>query len=249
MTVLLETFGKTVDRVDVIVVGAHPDDVEIGCGGTVARLADQGYAVGIVDLTDGEPTPRSPSPEVRVAEAVEAAKILGASFRCILPLTNRRLFDDFEARTALATVFRQFRPRLVLGLGAPTPLASPDHEQAGKITEAAVFYSRLCKWDEYFDGRPPHVIERFMYYYLATRDLNPVRPGAWGIVHDITDTIDRKMAAIAAYRTQFEQRPEVLERLKAISLQHGQTAGFVAGEVLGVPGSLGTKNLMGLLFD
>ncbi|GAB6166309.1 PIG-L family deacetylase [Thermostilla marina] len=245
----LETFGNEVDRVDVIAVGAHPDDVEIGCGGTVARLADQGYTVGIVDLTDGEPTPRSPSPDVRIAEAVEAARILGAAFRCILPLTNRRLFDDFEGRVALATVFRRFRPRLVLGLGAPTPLASPDHEQAGKLTEAAVFYSRLCKWDSHFDGRAPHTIERLMYYYLATRDLDPVRPGAWGIVHDITDTIDRKIEAIAAYRTQFEQRPEVLERLKAISLQQGQTAGFGAGEVLGVPGTLGTRNLMGLFFD
>ena len=65
------------DSLDVIAVGAHPDDVEIGCGGTLARLVQQGYDVGIVDLTDGEPTPGSPSPEVRLAEAAEAARILG----------------------------------------------------------------------------------------------------------------------------------------------------------------------------
>src|SRR5690606_27811303 len=64
-------------ELDVIAVGAHPDDVEIGCGGTLAKLAEQGYRVGIVDLTDGEPTPGSPGPEVRLAEATAAAQILG----------------------------------------------------------------------------------------------------------------------------------------------------------------------------
>ena len=66
---------------DVIAVGAHPDDVEIACGGTLARLVKQGYRVGIVDLTDGEPTPASPGPEVRLAEAQAAAKVLGAKLR------------------------------------------------------------------------------------------------------------------------------------------------------------------------
>ena len=87
-------------QLDVIAVGAHPDDVEIACGGTWAGLARQGYKVGIVDLTDGEPTPRSPSPDVRRAEARRAAETLGAEHRVILDLPNRRLFDDFDARVA-----------------------------------------------------------------------------------------------------------------------------------------------------
>ena len=69
------------EPLDVIAVGAHPDDVEIACGGTLAKLVRQGYRVGIVDLTDGEPTPGSPGPEVRLAEAAEAAKILGVQMR------------------------------------------------------------------------------------------------------------------------------------------------------------------------
>src|ERR1700682_6101823 len=88
-------------QLDVIAVGAHPDDVEIACGGTLAKLARQGYRVGIIDLTDGEPTPCSPGPETRLAEARKAAEVLGVHVRVNLDLPNRRLFDCFESRVAL----------------------------------------------------------------------------------------------------------------------------------------------------
>ena len=84
-------------ELDVIAVGAHPDDVEIACGGTLAKLSRSGYKVGIVDLTDGEPTPLSPGPDVRLEEARRAAEILGVHVRINLNLPNRRLFDTFEA--------------------------------------------------------------------------------------------------------------------------------------------------------
>ena len=100
-------------ELDLIAVGAHPDDVEIACGGTLARLARKGYAVGIVDLTDGEPTPHSPGPEVRLAEARRAAEILGVVTRINLNMPNRRLFDSFEARVELAKVFRRLKPKVV----------------------------------------------------------------------------------------------------------------------------------------
>src|SRR6188768_117120 len=153
----------TEERLDVIAVGAHPDDVEIACGGTLAKLVQQGYTVGIIDLTDGEPTPRSPSPEVRLAEAKRAAEILGVQQRVTLELPNRRLFDTFEARVLLATEFRKYRPKIVIGFGDKTPMASPDHWQAMQITDAAVFYSRLSKWDQYFAGFPVHTITTQLY--------------------------------------------------------------------------------------
>src|SRR5260221_12253528 len=101
-------------ELDLIAVGAHPDDVEIACGGTLARLARKGYKVGIIDLTDGEPTPNSPGPDVRLAEAKRAGEILGAAVRENLNLPNRRLFDCFEARVALGKVFRRYRPKVVI---------------------------------------------------------------------------------------------------------------------------------------
>lgn len=155
------------EPLDVIAVGAHPDDVEIACGGTLAKLVGQGYRVGIIDLTDGEPTPNSPGPETRLAEAQAAAKALGVQERIQLDLPNRRLFDCFEARVVLASEFRRWRPQLVLGFGAKTPMASPDHWQAMQITDAAIFYSRLTKWDEYFGGLPAHTISRHLHYRLA----------------------------------------------------------------------------------
>src|SRR6186713_1201090 len=154
-------------QLDVIAVGAHPDDVEIACGGTLAKLVKQGYRVGIIDLTDGEPTPRSPGPEVRLAEARAAAEKLGVQVRVTMELPNRRLFDTFEARVALAKEFRKYRPQIVIGFGDKTPMASPDHWQAMQITDAAIFYARLTKWDEHFDNLPVHTIISQLYFRLA----------------------------------------------------------------------------------
>ena len=234
-------------QLDVIAVGAHPDDVEIGCGGTLARLAEQGYRVGIVDLTDGEPTPGSPGPEVRVAESRRAAETLGVQTRVVLDLPNRRLFDTLEARVALAREFRRYRPRLVLGLGGSTPVASPDHYQATLITQAAVFYSKLSKWDEYFEDLPPHVVPRLMHYFLEFHSLAPSRDGC--VVVDVSTALEKKTEAIRCYATQFPpEKAHVLERFRAFARQQGMAAGFGAGEVLASPTALGTRDLMGMLF-
>jgi len=95
---------------DVIAVGAHPDDVEIACGATLAKLIDQGHRVGIVDLTNGEPTPHSPGPEVRRAEAIAAAKTLGIDTRIELQLPNRKLFDCSRAGWNWPRFFVAFAP-------------------------------------------------------------------------------------------------------------------------------------------
>src|SRR5690242_3553252 len=186
-------------ELDLIAVGAHPDDVEIACGGTIARLARKGYRVGIVDLTDGEPTPQSPGPDVRMAEATRAAEVLGAAVRVNLNLPNRRLFDTFEARVALAKVFRRYRPKVVLGFGGKTVLASPDHYQAMLITDAAVFYSRLTKWDEHFDGLPVHTVSNQLSFPIALLHGLGLPEASGYIVADIGPTLEVKLRAIRAY--------------------------------------------------
>jgi len=233
---------------DVIAVGAHPDDVEIACGGTLAKLVKQGYRVGIIDLTDGEPTPHSPGPEARLAEAEAAALALGVHRRAQLNLPNRRLFDSFEARVALAKEFRRYRPRLVLGFGEKTPLASPDHWQAMQITDAAIFYSRLTKWDHHFDHLPVHTIPMQLYYSLAFGEIAaPAYPGHF--VVDIADTLEAKLAAIQCYKTQFPPAKEyVFDRVRAVALQQGLAAGYAAGELLASPRALGTRDLMHFIF-
>ena len=231
------------EPLDVIAVGAHPDDVEIGCGGTLARMVQQGYRVGIVDLTDGEPTPLSSGPEVRLQEAQAAARILGVQVRETLTLPNRRLFDTFESRVALAQVFRRYRPSLVLGIADKTPLASPDHWQAMQITDAAVFYSRLSKWDEFFAGLPVHQIRRQLWYPLGLQNLShPAGGGAF--VSDISQTLAIKTESIRAYRSQFPPGKERVFRLvEGQGRMLGASAGFEAGELLISATTLGLTNV------
>ena len=237
------------EPLDVIAVGAHPDDVEIGCGGTVARLANQGLRVGIVDLTDGEPTPRSSGPEERLAEARAAAAVLGVVHREQLGFPNRRLFDCFEVRVALAKVFRRFRPRLVLGLGDKTPLASPDHAQAVAITEAAVFYSRLTKWDDTFDGLPVHTVPNLLCYFLfaGVADL----PAAhWPVVVNIHGLLARKLEAIRCYKSQFPpEKAHIYPRVEALARTVGLMGGCDAGELLAGSRIPCTNDLARLLLE
>jgi len=231
-------------QLDVIAVGAHPDDVEIACGGTLARLVKQGYQVGIVDLTDGEPTPNSPGPEVRLAEAKQAAAVLGAAVRVTLDLPNRRLFDTFEARVLLAREFRKYRPKIVIGFGDKTPLASPDHWQAMQITDAAVFYSRLTKWDEHFDGLPVHAIQSQLYFRLA---FEPEVLGGYPshFTVDISETLEQKLAAVRCYATQFPPgKQHVFDRIRGAAMIAGAAANFAAGETFVSTRPLGSLDLV-----
>ena len=243
------TTPSSESELDVIFVGAHPDDVEVACGGTVAKLVQQGYRVGIVDLTDGEPTPLCPDPAVRLAEAEEARKVLGAQKRVILDLPNRRLFDSFEARVALAKEFRRYRPRMVLGIGNRTPTASPDHWQARQITDAAVFYSRLSKWDEHFSGLPVHRIERLMHYHLIF-DLSAYPSDRDKLTVDISETLEKKLEAIRCYQTQFPpEKQQVFDKLKGLAFAAGASAGCDAAEILVPTQSVVVRDLMKTVFS
>jgi LmbE family N-acetylglucosaminyl deacetylase len=234
----------TEEPLDVIVVGAHPDDVEIACGGTLATLVDLGYRVGIIDLTDGEPTPHSPGPDVRRAEAEEAAKVLGVHVRKILPFTNRRLMDGFDERVALAIEFRRYKPKIVIGFGSKTPMASPDHYQAMQITDAAVFYSRLTKWEEVFQGTAPHVIDRQLYFRLSFEPA-PASGIENSITVDITDTLEQKLEAIRCYKTQFPPtKAYIFDRVRGLAIAAGAAANCYAGETFVSTRSLRTKDLI-----
>ncbi len=236
-------------QLDVIAVGAHPDDIEIACGGTLARMVDAGHRVGIIDLTDGEPTPLSPGPEVRLAEARAAADVLGVELRVTLDLPNRRLFDSFEARVKLAIEFRKYRPRLVIGLGDRTPMASPDHWQAMQITDAAVFYARLTKWDDQFDHLPVHTIARQLYCTLG-QPLSGVPVPSGQLLVDVSDTLERKLASIRCYATQFPpEKQQLFDRIDAAARYLGSTAGVTAAEIFASPRPVVTKDLIATLFE
>lgn len=222
------------DKLDIIFAMPHPDDVEITCGGTIAKLVKLGYRVGVVHMTDGEPTPRG-TPEVRAQELAEAAEILGVTRVETLTLPNRELMDGPAARYAVATVFRRHKPKVVVGMAGRTPGASPDHYQAQLILEGARFYSQLTKWDDRFDHTPPHRVDWLWYRPVAIAAEQASWPATF--VVDVSDVYERKLAAISCYRSQFDDQrlARLLHRIRGIDAAEGSRCGFEYGELFALP--------------
>lgn len=234
------------DRLDVVAVAPHPDDLEILCGGTLAKLVRQGYRVGIIDLTSGEPTPRG-SLETRKKEAEAARQILGVHLRVNLDLPNRILMDGPEARYALAAALRTYRPACVIAAFGRTPAASPDHFQGGLIAEAARFHSQLTKWDERFAGTPPYRVPHLVYAQFPSDAENRLFHSTF--VVDVTDTIEQKLAAIEVYESQFDgdRFDKVKHYVTCANGYVGARCGFLYGEQFALPHPVGTDDLMKLV--
>lgn len=207
---------------DAVCVGAHPDDVEIGMGATVAKMTAAGLRVAIVDLTDGEPTPHG-TPEIRATEAAEAAHILGAARRT-LSQPNRYLFDTIEARSELAEALREYRPRLLF---VPYALdAHPDHVAAASIGLAARFYAKLTKTTMRGEPFYPPRVLRYMAVHLSI----VAEPS---FIIDVTDELPRKVEALQAYRSQFGENPAnagVVPMVEQMARHWGSVGRTGAGE-------------------
>lgn len=175
-----------------LIIGPHPDDQELGMGGTIALLKSLGHAVHLVDMTTGEPTPRG-SPEIRARESAAAAQILGVS-RTQLGLPNRQVVHSLEARHKLAALIRIHRPQTLF---VPFPIdAHPDHVAVTRIAEDARFDAKLTKSS--IPGEPWHP-KRILYYYCTHLRMN-FQPT---FCTDISPFMDTKLAACNAYASQF----------------------------------------------
>ncbi|HXO20558.1 MAG TPA: bacillithiol biosynthesis deacetylase BshB1 [Thermoanaerobaculia bacterium] len=181
-------------KLDVLAIGAHPDDVELACGGTLALLAQSGRRVGILHLTRGERGTRGTAEE-RLAEAERAAEALGATDLAFLDCGDGGLRQGEAEEDALIEVLRAWRPELVLG---PTPHdRHPDHTRAHQLVESACFYSGLVNRGEGEAHRPAAVFS-FMQH-------DPFDPR---FVVDVTATWEVKIQALRAYRSQLFQAEE-----------------------------------------
>lgn len=231
------------DHLDVVAVAPHPDDLELSCAGTLAMLVAQGYRVGMIDLTTGEPTPRGDE-ATRAREAEEARAALGVQVRVNLGLPNRVLMDSPEHRFRLATLFRRHRPSVVIVMAGRTPAASPDHHQGHLLVEAARFYSQLTKWDDRFEGTAPHRVPQLVYAPVPF-DAE-IRHWHSTFVVDITSTFEQKMRAVAAYRSQFDEKrlAQVQHFLTGWCISTGASCGFAYGELFALPHPVGTQNLV-----
>lgn len=181
--------------VDLLAICAHPDDAELLCGGTLARAADQGHRVGILDLTGGESGSRG-SATLRADEASAAAAILGVSERRGAGLPDGALQNTPEARLVLARHLRELRPRTVI-LHWPGG-RHPDHRVASELARDGCFIAGLSR--AAVEGEPHRPAK--ILYAVAYQEP-PVEPR---FVVDISDQMQRKLDAVAAFRSQFEGR-------------------------------------------
>lgn len=191
------------ERVDVLAFGSHADDVELGCGGTVAEIVRQGQKVGIVDLTHAEMGTRGDS-ETRRKESLQAAKILGASFRERLDFGDGNLRHGRDEEMEIIRLIRRWKPSVLL---APWPDdRHPDHTRTGQLITDAWFYAGLVKIETGQKAHRPDIVA----YYLQNYQIQP------SFVVDVSRSYQRKMKAIGAYGSQFHD-PESREPLTFIA--------------------------------
>jgi bacillithiol biosynthesis deacetylase BshB1 len=233
---------KELKMLDVLVIAPHPDDAELGMGGAIVKLLAEGLQVGVLDLTDGEPTPRG-SVEIRAKETAAATKILGLSWRENLGLVNRQLEPTLEARERLASVIRQVRPRWLF---APYWTdAHPDHVAATQLVEAARFWAKLTKTD--MPGQPHHP-GRIYNYFCVHLKMAP-QPA---FILDISQQWPLKMAAIECYQSQFVHgrpttAPTFLDRLRDQAAYWGQMIGTQYGEPFACREPIGLRSMESLV--
>lgn len=220
-------------KLDILAVGVHPDDVELGCGGTILRQVALGYQVGILDLTKGELGSRG-SGEIRLLEAKAAADVLGVEIRENLGFRDGFFTNDEQHQLEIIKILRKYRPDVVLTNVLDD--RHPDHGRAGKLTADACFLSGLVKIETALNGdeqkpwRPKQV-----YQYIQAYHHQPE------FVVDISEYMDQKMEAVLAYRSQFFNpdsdepdtfisSPEFLEMVRSRCIEYGTIAGFKYAE-------------------
>ena len=180
-------------HVDLVAIGAHPDDVELTCGGTLIKAADAGYRTGIVDLTGGESGTHG-SAALRAEEARAAARVLGVVERMNAGLPDAGIFNDDPSRRRLVEILRRLRPRVVI---LPFPIGRhPDHRLGSEVGRDASYLAGLRNYPA--DGEP-HRPEKVIYTQAYRED--PVKPT---FVVDVSDVFDRKLEAIRCYASQFD---------------------------------------------
>lgn len=223
-------------QLDYLIIACHPDDAEIGCGGAILSLKASGAKVGVLDLTDGEPTPHG-SIEIRKRECDAATAILGLDWRGQLGLPNRSLIADLESRKKLTSMIRQLRPRVLITHYWED--AHPDHVACSALVDAARFWAKLSKTDM---PAEPHYPAKILYFPSMHLRLH-LKPS---FVLDVTPYHERKLDALRCYHSQFvagrpATSPTIFDDITARARYFGWTIGtqfgepFLCREEVGIP--------------
>jgi len=237
-------------KLDILAVCAHPDDAELGCGGTLALHSAMGHKTGVVDLTRGELGTRG-TVETRHAEATDAAKILGLSIRENLQLKDGFFQNDPEHQLKVITAIRRFRPEIVLTNA--TYDRHIDHGKGASLTADACFLSGLMKIETTWDGERQEAWRpKAVYHFIQSQFIEP------DFIVDITTTWQQKIDAIRAFKTQFfdpnSKAPETyistpafMQMVESRAIEQGHAIGVKYGEGFTVRRYPGVTSLFHLL--
>lgn len=238
-------------KLDLLAISAHPDDVELGCAGTILSAIAKGKKVGIVDLTRGELGTRG-TPEIRVQEASEAAKILGVHIRDNVGIPDGFFHNTPNCQLALIPYIRKYQPEIVLANALDD--RHPDHGKGAKLIYDACFLSGLRRIETINeDGKPQEPWRpKFIYHFIQDRYIKP------DFIVDITPYWAKKEEAIRAFRSQFYDpysqepnsyisSPEFLSFLEARSKEYGHSIGVKYGEGFNTQRIIGVDNLWALI--
>lgn len=237
-------------KLDILAFGAHPDDIELGCGGTIAKEVASGKKVGIVDLTRGELGTRGTA-ATRDLESAKAAEILGVKVRENLNMRDGFFVNDEEHQMAVIRMIRKYQPEIVLCNAVED--RHIDHGKGSKLVSDACFLSGLVKIETEFDGQnQPAWRPKSVYHYIQWKNLQP------DFVVDISDFNEKRIAAILAYSTQFydpnSKEPETpiatknfLESLNFRAQDFGRLIGKDFAEGFTVERYLGVNSLGDLI--
>ena len=237
-------------KLDILAIGAHPDDVELCAAGTLLKHISIGYKVGIIDLSRGELGTRG-NADLRMQEAAKASKILGLSARETLGMADGFFENNQEHQMKIIRIIRKYRPEIVIGNAVSD--RHPDHGRAGKLIADSCFYSGLRKIETELDGKAQDSWRpRTVYHFIQDYYITPQ------IVVDITDFYDKRMEAIMAYESQFHSgkeagepdtpisSPEFLENLRGRALQFGRLIGATYGEGFTINRAVGVEDMVKL---
>lgn len=236
-------------KLNILAFGAHPDDVELSCAGTLMSHLAQGKTVGIIDLTRGELGTRG-TPELRDQEAVAAAQIMGIEVRENLGFADGFFTNDAIHQIAIIRLLRRYQPDIVLANAIDD--RHPDHGKAARLVADACFLSGLSKIQSVDKGKVQKPWRpKSVYHYIQDRHLLP------DFVVDISPFLDKKIEAILAYKSQFHDpnstepvtyisSPDFLERVRTRHIDFAMPTGFKYAEGFTVNRYLGVTNLFDL---
>lgn len=205
---------------DILAFSPHPDDVELCCGGLIAKMSGKGHSIGIIDLTRGELGTEGTA-EMRMQEAVKAAEILGVQVRENMDFGDCKLSLGFEEAKKLADVIRQYTPSVLIAPYGDDQ--HPDHAAAGKLVKKAVFFATLTKMKTDHKAYTAGAVA----YYMLHKTFVP------SFVVDVTESYDKKLEAIKAYKSQMKLMLGIEGLLRSIELRdqfYGSKIGVKRGE-------------------